>query len=367
MPFPKIDTNELKRGGVTVVAAVVMAGGLAACGSTSDSDYVLHYSTYSNATSDQSKTVQRWAEDVERLTDGGVTVEFHYSESLVGASESVAATLDGRVDLAQVGSLYAASDLAMYTASELPFESMNPEAHLRTINRMYRENETFRADFDRQGVRLLFPLPIGNATLGSASPVRTLEDIEGRSIRSGGLLSEVMVAADVNPVSMGATDVYESMQRGIISGYTSLGMSNLPTFGLSDSTPHIVDPGVGAYASSIVVVNEDLFQEMPEEYQNALLESGERAIGYGLDELDILGMLACEQLRESGADFAALPADEMEALRTKTGAAEQWVARNQERGYDAQSVLDDYRAFIAEESAKSEYVDALPRCIQEAQ
>lgn len=350
-----------------MVAAVLAAGGLTACGAGSDADYVLHYSTYSNATSDQSKTVQRWASDVERLTGGGVTVRFHYSESLVGADESVAATLDGRVDLAQVGSLYAASDLAMYTAAELPFESMNPESHLKTISRMYQENETFRDDFDRQGVRLLFPLPIGNATLGSASPVTSISDLQGRSVRSGGLVSQVMVAAGVNPVSMTATDVYESMQRGIISGYTSLGMSNLPTFGLADSTPFIVDPGIGAYASSIVVVNEDLFQSLPENYRQALLEAGENAIGFGLEELDELGLLACEQLRASGTSFSALPADELDTLREETGAAEQWVSRYEERGYDARSVLDDYRTILAEENAASDYVDALPRCFGEAQ
>ncbi|ORI26554.1 C4-dicarboxylate TRAP transporter substrate-binding protein [Rhodococcus sp. 1168] len=359
--------HSLRRVGAALGAATILAGSLTACGNTSGSEYVLHYSTYSNATSDQSKTVQRWAEDVERLTDGAVNVRFHYSESLVGAEESVAATLDGRVDLAQVGSLYAASDLAMYTASELPFESTNPESHLRAINRMYHENETFREDFDRQGVRLLFPLPIGNATLGSTVPTQSLDDLRGRSIRSGGLLSEVMVAAGVNPVAMTATDVYESMERGIISGYTSLGMSNLPTFGLADSTPYIVDPGVGAYASSIVVVNEDLFQEMPEKYQKAVLEAGQRAIGYGLEELDALGSRACEQLLDSGAEFSALPSDELDRLREETGADRQWVSRYEARGYDAQSVLDDYRALIAEENAKSDYVDALPRCLQEAQ
>ncbi|RLV57117.1 ABC transporter substrate-binding protein [Aeromicrobium phragmitis] len=358
----------LTRAGAALGAVAVMTASLAACGAGSgESEYVLHYSTYSNATSDQSKTVQRWAEDVERLTDGEVTVRFHYSESLVGADESVAATLDGRVDLAQVGSLYAASDLSMYTASELPFESTNPEAHLRTLSRLYEENGTFREDFDRQGVRLLFALPIGNAVLGYTSPVQSIDDIKGTSVRAGGLLSQVMVAAGVNPVAMTATDVYESMERGIVDGYTSLGMSNLPTFGLSTSTPHLVDPGVGAYGSSIVVMNEDLFQDMPEEYQAALLEAAENAIGYGLEELDELGMLACEQLLEAGTQFSALPEAEVEALRERAGIAEDWVERYEERDYDAQSVLEDYREILAEEHADSDYVDALPRCMQEAQ
>lgn len=357
---------DLRRTSAMLSTAALVVAGLTACGDGSGAEYVLHYSTYSNATSDQSKTVQRWAEDVERLTGGEVTVRFHYSESLVGADESVAATLDGRVDLAQIGSLYAASDLSMYTASELPFESTNPEAHLRTLGRMYDENATFRDDFERQGVRLLFPLPIGNAVLGATSPVQSIEDLRGSSVRAGGLLSQVMVAAGVNPVAMTATDVYESMERGIVDGYSSLGMSNLPTFGLASSTPHLVDIGVGAYASSIVVVNEDLFADMPEEYQDALLEASENAIDYGLEELDELGMLACEQLLDAGTEFSTLPQEEVDDLREDAGIAEDWVERYEERDYDAQSVLDDYRDILAEEHAASDYVDALPRCMQEA-
>ncbi|WP_293780832.1 TRAP transporter substrate-binding protein DctP [uncultured Aeromicrobium sp.] len=357
----------LKRAGTAFGAVAMMTACLAACGGGSgEGEYVLHYSTYSNATSDQSKTVQRWAEDVERLTDGEVTVRFHYSESLVSADESVSATLDGRVDLAQVGSLYAASDLSMYTASELPFESTNPEAHLRTLSRLYEENDTFREDFERQGVRLLFPLPIGNAVLGSTRPVYSIDDLKGTSVRAGGLLSQVMVAAGVNPVAMTATDVYESMERGIVDGYTSLGMSNLPTFGLSHSTPYAVDPGVGAYASSIVIINEELFQEMPEDYQDALTQAAANAIDYGLEELDELGMLACEQLRESGTEFSVIPEEEVEELREEAGIAEEWVERYEERDYDAQSVLDDYRTILAEEHEASDYTDALPRCMQEA-
>ncbi|OUZ12107.1 ABC transporter substrate-binding protein [Aeromicrobium sp. PE09-221] len=346
-------------------AALVAATGLVACGSGAGDEYVLHYSTYSNPTSDQSKTVQRWAEDVEELTDGGVTVKFHYSESLVDADESVQATLDGRVDLAQVGSLYAASDLSMYTAVELPFESSNPEAHMAAIQRLYEENETFREDFERQGVRLLFPLPIGNAVLGTTQPVESVDDLRGRSIRAGGLLSEVMAATGVNPVAMTATDVYESMERGVVGGYTSLGMSNLPTFGLSRSTPYIVDPGIGAYGSSIVVINEDLFQEMPERYQQALLDASVQARAYGIEELDELGLQACDQLQESGATFSALDDEDVAGIRDETGAAEAWVERYEERDYDAQSVLDDYRDILAEENASSSYADALDICLQE--
>lgn len=343
--------------------AALTATALVSC-AQNDGRYVLHYTTYSSPTSDQSLTVQRWAKEVEELTDGGVQVRFHYSQSLVGADESVQATLDGRADLAQVGSLYAASDLAMYTVIELPFETKNPEVQMTAIERLYDENETYRDDFDRQGVHLLFPLPLGIAVVGLKEPAAVPDDLAGRSIRSGGLTSQALLAVGANPVAMTATDVYESMERGVVDGYTSLAIANLPTFGLAQNTPYLVDPGIGSYGSSIVVINSEMLAKMPQDYQDALAEASEAALGNGLEEMDALGGRACTQLRESGTTLSAMPADSVQAWKERAGIDRQWVDRYTERGYDAEGVLADYRRIVDEESVRSTYADPFIECLE---
>ncbi len=354
-------------GGARRIAAamvtVATASTLVSC-AQDDGRYVLHYTTYSSPTSDQSLTVQRWAQEVEDLTDGGVQVRFHYSQSLVGADESVQATLDGRADLAQVGSLYAASDLAMYTVIELPFETKNPEVQMTAIERLYDENDTYRDDFDRQGVHLLFPLPLGIAVVGLKEPAAVPADLAGRSIRSGGLTSEALLTVGANPVAMTATDVYESMERGVVDGYTSLAIANLPTFGLARNTPYLVDPGIGSYGSSIVVINSELLAGMPQEYQDALAQASENAIPTGLEEMDALGDRACTELRETGTQLSSMPADSVGAWKQQAGIAERWVERYTERGYDAEGVLADYRRIVGEETARSTYADPFIECLE---
>lgn len=343
------------------ICGLLMSG----CSATEDGQYELHYSTYSNSTSDQSLTMQRWAKRIGELTDDKVAVEFHYSESLVGADESVPALLDGRVDMAQVGSMYAASDLSMYTAAELPFETQNPEAHMKSLQRLFNDNATYREDFDRQGVRQLFPLPIGSAVMGSNEPINSIDDFSGKSIRSGGLISEILVAGGANPVTMTATDVYESMERGVVDGYTSLGMSNLPTFGLANNTKYIADPGIGAYASSIVGINAELYDSMPTEIQDAISQASDEALSMGIEELDSEGSLACKQAKEADTEFFEWKDSDVEEFKARSNIADQWVARYEERGYDAQSVLADYRSFLAEEDEASTYEDALTSCLEE--
>jgi TRAP-type C4-dicarboxylate transport system substrate-binding protein len=343
--------------------ATLTAAALVSCAQR-DGEYVLHYTTYSSPTSDQSLTVQRWAKEVEQRTDGGVQVKFHYSQSLVGADESLQATLDGRADLAQVGSLYSASDLSMFTVIELPFETDNPQVQMTAIERLYEENDTYREDFDRQGVQLLFPLPLGISVIGLEQPAPTPDDLAGRSIRSGGLTSEALLAVGANPVAMTANDIYESMERGVIDGYTSLAIANLPTFGLASTTPYLVDPGIGTYASSIVVINSELLEKMPPEYQDAIGEASGNAVATGLEEMDTLGRQACNDLRRTGAQLSSMPPADTTAWKESAGIADAWVNRYTARGYDAASVLADYRRIISEESARSHYADPFYACLE---
>lgn len=361
--------NHIKLSGIkkqaTIATMLVSAGMLTACSGDGDGkeNYTLQYTTYSSSSSDQSQTVQRWAKEVEELTDGGVKVDFHYSQSLVGADEALEATVDGRADLAQVGSLYAASDLPMFTVVELPFETQNPEAQMKAIKRLYEEKGAFRENFDDAGVKLLYPLPLGSLVMGLNEAAESPDDLEGRSIRSNGLTSEALLTVGANPVAMTANDIYESMERGVIDGYSALSMANLSTFGVSTISPYLVNPGIGAYASSIVVVNKDLFESMPTEYQQAIEEASAKAISIGLEELDSASEIACSELKENNTEFSRFSQEEASEWQGRTDLASWWINENGGEDYSAESVLSNYRSFIKEEEEESSYEDPFNQCM----
>lgn len=354
---------------ILLATTLIAAGVLSGCSKEGNpdsvkSDYTLHYTTYHNSTADQQKTVQKWAKEVESLTDGGVKVEFHYSQSLSKADEAVESTLDGRADLAHVASIYATSTLPMYTVSELPFETQNPEAQVVALDRLYKENEVYRKDFEDTGVKLLYTLPLGIVVMGLKEPAESPAELSGRSIRSGGLVSEVLMAAGVNPVSMTSTDIYESMERGVVKGYSAMTLSTLSPFGLTRVTPYVVDPGIGAYAGTIVVMNSDLFDSMPDDYKTAIEEASLNVVRTGLEELDIAGKNACKELKEAGAKFSRFSDDDISSWKQSINVASEWVDRYEKQGYDAQLVLDDYRKFIAEEESKSTYSNGMKKCME---
>lgn len=349
----------------TLALASLISTALVACGADGEREtYALHYTTYSNSNSDQTNTVRAWAEEVEKLTDGNVTVTIHHSSSLLDGDEAAQGTTDGRADMSQVASIYATSDLPLFTLSELPFEVDNPEVHMRSLQRLYEENAEYRDSFESRGLRMLFPLPLGSVMLGLNREALAPEDLRGRSIRASGITADTLLAEGVNPVALGAGEIYESLDRGIVEGYI-LSLANLPTYGLMGNTPHVVDPGIGAWASSIVVINEDLFQSMPPEYQDAIQQASANSIDFGLGELDRLSDEACTGLIGTGTDFVTFSVADVAEWSENSHATDDWLKENTQRGFDAQSVLDDYRAIIAEETAASDYVAPLKRCIDQ--
>jgi TRAP-type C4-dicarboxylate transport system substrate-binding protein len=109
------------------------------------------------------------------------------------------------------------------------------------------------------------------------------------------------------------------------------------------------------------VMSEDLFNSMPEAYQDAVLKASRNAVEYGLEELDQAAEQACEELREEGTEFSSFSSDEVESWQNEAGLAEEWVQSGDE---GAESVLEDYRSFIEDAAAESDYTDPLIACME---
>lgn len=326
---------------------------------------VLQFNTYAGSQTDQATTAARWAERVSEITDGGLTFELHTGGSLVGAEESVTAVRDGRVDAAHLVSFYAASELPVLSVAELPFESQNMEAQMIAMQRLYVESEAYRANFDDVGIVPLFSLPLGPAVLGTNKEVRSIDDLRGLNIRAGGVLGEVVLAAGANPVAMSANDLFEAMERGVIDGYTSFALASLTNFGVTENTPFVANAGFGTYTAAIVGINKDVYESLPESYQDAILAAAAEAVQIGIEEYEPNAIAACQEVRDAGGQFSQWDDSAIAELRDQLTLADSWAERMNSLGYDGTSILEDFRRIIADETAKSTYTGILASCIAE--
>lgn len=325
-------------------------------------DTSLEYATYSSADSDQAETVVWWGDQVEERTDGAITVKHHTDGSLIGAEDALSALQDRRTDVAQVAGFYFPSQLSLLGVAELPFFTTNVETHMRAVSELTSQNEDVRRQLDENGVTLMFPIAFDTSLIGSNAPVESVDDIREMNIRAVGAHADIYSQIGANPIAVSATEVYESLSRGVIDGYTGMGLANTVTFGLAEGSPYITDAGTGVGSVSAAVMSQEVFDGLCQEHQEVISEVNEEAIGVGLELMNELSMEACDALKENGAEFLVWDQEQIDEWTDQVETVDSWVNENSDR-YDAQTVLEDFQELVASYEEESDFREPFKECV----
>jgi TRAP-type transport system periplasmic protein len=187
----------------------------------------------------------------------------------------------------------------------------------------YAQFEAFRVQMEAElkeyllekwNVVLIASAPMCDQSLMMAEPVRTLEDLKGKKIR---VLTEAesqfFKALGAVPVTVMFPELYSSFERGVIDGMTFYHM------GLVDMKFYEVTKYVPIRTVRInwdlVVVNKDLWDSFPVEWQNTINDLHDEYLEYALADLKTRYDGAKKIAEENGVDFTPLPASEMAKAR----------------------------------------------------
>lgn len=324
-------------------------------------DVTLEYATYSSAGSDQAETVVWWADQVAERTDGAISVNHHTDASLIDAEDALAALQDKRADIAQVAGFYFPSQLSLMGVAELPFLTTNVEAHMRAVAEMPSQNDDYSRQLDENGISFLFPVAFDTSVIGSNAPAETVDDIRDTNIRAVGAHADIYSQIGANPIALAATEVYESLSRGVIDGYTGFSLANTLTFGVAEDTPYITDAGTGIGSVSAAVMSQEVYEGLCQEHQEIISEVNEETIDVGLELTNELSRQACDVLRESGAEFRVWDREQTAEWAGQVEVIDSWLEENSD-DYDAQSVLDDFQELVDSFEEDSEFTEPFREC-----
>jgi TRAP-type transport system periplasmic protein len=309
-----------------------------------------------------------WADRVTELSGGRVEFEPFYAGSLLPAPEIMPGVADGRADLGHTTVAFHPAEFPLGQVVSLPFTAYDGEAQLRTFNELYREYEPFRAEFDAQGLQVLFFGSIDRALMGGPEPIDTVADLEGVSIRAIGNISDTLAAAGANPVAVAPAEIYESVQRGLLDAWGSYPIEGAAELGLHEVGPIIRDPGFGLYSNMMVIVSQSTWDSWPAEVRDAMTQAATELE----DEYSAIyeqgTREACETVISSGAEVAAWDTDEVDAFQALIGDSitEEWISRSEAAGAPAREFLDRYLELLESFEADSNWVDGVTACIDEA-
>jgi TRAP-type transport system periplasmic protein len=321
----------------------------------------LRYASFLPASHVREIFTQKWMDEVTKRSGGRVTFDTFRDQALLGTRELLDGASRGISDISYVAAGYHPTELAITTLLDMPYLTDNSEALMMSASQMYQDFAQMREEYDRLSLVLLGTVTGDPTILGSRQPWHTLADIKGKRIRAFGLINQVLEALGGVPVALNAPDIYASMERGIIEGYSGLPASLIPPWALHEVSEHVIDYGAGMYGNVAIVMNKRRFEGLNEKTRSLIGDTlTELLRDIYIVELTQLNQERAKALTDSGMKFFRWSKEDREAARQIVSEKvwEDAIRTREARGAPAREFFTRFRELVAKnEPEATTYID----------
>jgi TRAP-type C4-dicarboxylate transport system substrate-binding protein len=200
-----------------VFLVVVLSGPIWAAG---EDPIKLKFTNYNPGAAPLSKMFDRWAERVEKETNGRVQIKMYHSGSLVGYRDTYRGIQSGIADLgfSNLGGTAGVDPLNGFTS--LPLMGWDsPYTAVKVYNELRKKFPKLDEEHESNGVKVLFTFMTPAQHLHFVDKtVRTPPDVKGVKVVSGPASMKIAQALGYVSVTKGPPDWYMSLQRGLAEG-----------------------------------------------------------------------------------------------------------------------------------------------------
>lgn len=157
---------------------------------------------------------------VKEKTHGAVTVQYFPDSQLGGERELVEMTQIGAVDITKVSSGLLESFSPYYGVFSLPYLFKDEQSFYHVMNDPKVMTPVYQATQPQGFTGVAWYDSGARSFYMSQGPVKTLSDLKGKKIRvmQSETAIKTMKLLGASPIAMGQSEVYTSLQQGIIDG-----------------------------------------------------------------------------------------------------------------------------------------------------
>jgi TRAP-type C4-dicarboxylate transport system substrate-binding protein len=274
-----------------------------------------------------------WAEEVERRSDGNISVQIFWSGQIAGLTEVKTLVSTGGVNLGVFAQAVHASDmpLASIGGGLLNMVSGNARAASELAGDTYAASTT-QEEFERLGlvpIKWTVPSPY---RLQCNKPIEKTDDLKGLRVRAvGGAFVPIwMESLGMVPVRVQATEIREGLQRGTLD--CNFGPIEWSTFfDLHQVAPYLSDINTGSFTTFQLYANRDAFTSWPENVQKLFLEVGREAMERDLAQLGEVEQESIEKFKDAGGEIVELQ-DPETLMERAPDMVDAWIERMRSDG-----------------------------------
>ena len=333
----------MKRLLTATVAVVALA-----TAATAQENMELQFQSSDNSGTAAFEIQQDWAERVGEMSDGRITVEMLPVGSIVEYNETLDAVGAGILDGHITDSSYFTGKDAAFALIGNPVGAYSSPEELRSFFNEGGGTDLYNEILEPYGVHFIGPAAQPAEAIPSAVPIDSVADLQGVKMRAPeGMVQSVFAAAGASPVNLPQSEVFTSLDKGVISAADATTLATNHSMGLHDVAKHPIWPGFHSLPLNEVSINAETWESMSEEDQQMLTESVEWYAETLAERIGQRDEEVAEELR-AREDVTVHTWSEDAKREFRQIAQEQW-APFAERSENAQRVYDALTAHLSEQ------------------
>lgn len=285
-----------------------------------------------------------FAERIEALSGGRMRVRVHGAGEMVPPLEVFDAVAAGTAEMGHSASYYwRGKVLAAQFFTAVPFGMNTTE----TNSWLYNGGGMELWD-ELYAKHNLKPFAVGNTGTQMAGwfkkEITSLDDMQGLKLRLPGLAGEAMSGIGVTTVNMPGSEIFTSMQTGVIDAADWVGPYNDLAFGLHQVADYYYTSAWNEPSAILEgTINLDAWNELPDDLKLVVTEAARSANLAMIDEFTLRNAQALRTLvDEHGVQLKSFPQDVMEALYESS---QDVLQRQIDEDPDSRKIYESYRDF----------------------
>lgn len=193
-----------------------------------------------------------------------------------------------------------------------------------------------------------FPIMINHAESGirSTKPITSIKDMQSMKIRLGGVMAgRAAEKLGINITTVAASELYESLQRGVIDGGEFSTPCSDDSLKLQEVAKYWCSPAwYQSGGVNGVMINKDAWNKLPEEYQNAIQMAAEICTSEQLSRYLWMDFDSTKKmLEEDGCVVTKMNQDDWNTIRETCRQVYEEEAAKNENFNMVYSSMQDYR------------------------
>lgn len=269
---------------VAVVALLFTACGGSEAGPEAETGKVYTIKATSILADNDPETLglKKFKELVESKSEGNIVVEL-YPNAQLGSAETYLDTLrQGTIQMASPGSVMAQLQ-PLVGVPEMPFLFRDWDHAKAVLSDSKYTDVLSEGMIENLGIRTLGFAPRGFRVISSNKELSSVEDLKNLRIRVPNIPFYIKLAESLqtSPVALPLTELFSALEQNVVDAQENP-YSTIETSKYYEVQDYILETN-HIFTTHGWYMNEEFFQELPQDYQEIVLESADEAIEYTFD------------------------------------------------------------------------------------